>query len=54
MGTRLYVGQLPRDSREKDVERFFKGFELRDIALKDGFCFVVRNLPPPPTLAIIS
>ena len=45
MGSRVYVGQLPRDVREKDVERFFKGFDVRDILLKDGFCFVV-SAPP--------
>ena len=43
MSNRVYVGQIGRDVRERDVERFFKGFDLKDISLKDGFCFVVSS-----------
>jgi RNA recognition motif-containing protein len=42
MGTRVYLGRLPYHVREKDVERFFKGYgKLRDIMLKNGYGFVV-------------
>ncbi|ORX69182.1 hypothetical protein DL89DRAFT_215106, partial [Linderina pennispora] len=38
---RLYVGRLPRDVRERDVEKLFKGYgEIRDICLLSGFGFV--------------
>lgn len=41
---RVYVGNLPRDCRERDVERFFKGYGyVRDVTMKNGFCFVVRR-----------
>lgn len=41
MGTRIYLGKLPIDARERDVERFFKGFgRINDIILKKGFGFV--------------
>ncbi|PIA16443.1 hypothetical protein COEREDRAFT_81123 [Coemansia reversa NRRL 1564] len=39
--SRLYVGRLPRDVRERDVERLFKGYgQIRDICLLSGFGFV--------------
>ncbi|KAJ2779864.1 serine arginine-rich splicing factor [Coemansia javaensis] len=39
--SRLYVGRLPRDVRERDIERLFKGYgEIRDICLLSGFGFV--------------
>lgn len=42
--SRLYLGRLPSSVRESDIERFFKGFgKIREIILKDGFGFVVRN-----------
>jgi len=25
-GTRIFVGRLPQDARERDLERFFKGY----------------------------
>ena len=32
---RVYIGNLSDDARERDVERFFKGYgKLREIALK--------------------
>ncbi|XP_065183752.1 serine-arginine protein 55-like [Sycon ciliatum] len=38
---RVYVGNLPRDTRERDIERFFKGYGyVRDVTMKNGFCFV--------------
>ncbi|KAJ1948469.1 Serine/arginine-rich splicing factor 6 [Linderina pennispora] len=39
--SRLYVGRLPRDVRERDIEKLFKGYgEIRDICLLSGFGFV--------------
>ncbi|KAJ2004562.1 Serine/arginine-rich splicing factor 6 [Coemansia thaxteri] len=39
--SRLYVGRLPRDVRERDLEQLFKGYgEIRDICLLSGFGFV--------------
>jgi len=44
-GTRVYVGRVPNDAREKDVERFFKGYgRLREVLMKNGYTFVVRNI----------
>ena len=41
-GCRVYLGRLPYKARERDVERFFKGFgRIRDIHLKEGFGFIV-------------
>jgi RNA recognition motif-containing protein len=41
-GTRVYVGGLPYGVREKDLERFFKGYgRIRDILIKNGYGFVV-------------
>jgi arginine/serine-rich splicing factor 4/5/6 len=40
MGTRVYLGHLPRDVRERDVERFFKGFDTKEINIKEGYGFV--------------
>ena len=46
-GARVYIGNIRDDVRERDVEKFFKGFgALREITLKAGFGFVefeVRN-----------
>lgn len=40
---RVYIGRLSYQAREKDVERFFRGFgRIKDINLKNGFGFVVR------------
>ena len=42
MGTRVYIGRLPYQAREKDVERFFRGYgRINDIMLKNGYGFVV-------------
>ncbi|KAL5463334.1 hypothetical protein EMCRGX_G032226 [Ephydatia muelleri] len=39
--SRVYLGRLSYQAREKDVERFFRGFgRIKDINLKNGFGFV--------------
>lgn len=41
MGTRIYVGKLNINARERDVERFFKGYgHVKEILMKNGFAFV--------------
>lgn len=41
---RVFLGRLPRDVKEKDVEKFFRGFgRIREINLKNGFGFVVSH-----------
>ncbi|GAB6031697.1 hypothetical protein CHUAL_009448 [Chamberlinius hualienensis] len=41
MATRVYIGRLPYDVRERDLEKFFKGYgRIREILLKNGFGFV--------------
>lgn len=45
VGSRVYVGGLPYGVRERDLERFFKGYgRTRDILIKNGYGFVVSNL----------
>lgn len=42
--SRVYLGRLSFQAREKDVERFFRGFgRIRDINLKNGFGFIVSR-----------
>lgn len=42
MGTRVYIGRIPYQAREKDVERFFRHYgKIRDLMLKNGYGFVV-------------
>ena len=44
-GCRIFIGRLNPSAREKDVERFFKGYgRIRDIDLKRGFGFVVSPI----------
>ncbi|ELV09427.1 Serine/arginine-rich splicing factor 5 [Tupaia chinensis] len=44
-GCRVFIGRLNPAAREKDVERFFKGYgRIRDIDLKRGFGFVSKVL----------
>ena len=38
-GCRVYIGNLPSGTREKDLERFVKGYGI-DILIKQGFGFV--------------
>lgn len=41
MTTRVFIGHLSYQVREKDVDRFFKGYgRVGDIHLKNGFGFV--------------
>lgn len=45
-GCRIFIGRLSPSAREKDVERFFKGYgRIRDIDLKKGFGFVEFDDP---------
>lgn len=45
VGSRVYVGGLPYGVRERDLERFFKGYgRTRDILIKNGYGFVVSSL----------
>ncbi|CAG09213.1 unnamed protein product [Tetraodon nigroviridis] len=45
-GCRIFIGRLSPTAREKDVERFFKGYgRIRDIDLKKGFGFVEFDDP---------
>ena len=38
---RVYVGNIGSDIRERDLEKFFKGFgKIGDIAVKNGYGFV--------------
>jgi len=44
-GARLYIGRLSDTARDRDVERFFKGYgRIREIVLKNGYGFVVSFL----------
>uniref|UniRef100_A0A1I7SD50 RRM domain-containing protein n=1 Tax=Bursaphelenchus xylophilus TaxID=6326 RepID=A0A1I7SD50_BURXY len=46
MGTRVYVGHIPYEARERDVEHFFDGYgKVRDILMKRGYCFVELSDP---------
>lgn len=41
----MYVGRLNYQTREKDIERFFRGYgHLTEINLKNGFGFVVSGI----------
>lgn len=41
MSTRVYIGRLPFNVRERDVEKFFKGYgHSKEILLKNGYGFV--------------
>lgn len=40
-GCRVFIGHLSPRARERDVEKFFKGYgHIREINLKNGFGFV--------------
>lgn len=44
VGSRVYVGGLPYGCRERDLEKFFKGYgRTRDILLKNGYGFIVSK-----------
>lgn len=41
MSTRVYLGHLPRDASDREVEGLFKNYgRLREVTLKNGFGFV--------------
>lgn len=41
---RVFLGRLPKDCKDRDVEKFFRGFgRIREINLKNGFGFVVSS-----------
>lgn len=45
VGSRVYVGGLPYGVRDRDLEKFFKGFgRIRDILIKNGYGFVVSGV----------
>ncbi|KAJ7394256.1 hypothetical protein OS493_000058 [Desmophyllum pertusum] len=45
-GTRVYFGRLPRDIRERDLERFVRGFgRVREVSIKLGYGFVEFDDP---------
>ncbi|KAH7939273.1 hypothetical protein HPB52_009745 [Rhipicephalus sanguineus] len=45
MTSRVYVGRLNYEVRERDLERFFKGFgRIREISIKNGFGFVATSI----------
>ena len=38
---RVYVGNLAHDARERDVEKFFKGYgKFGEVSMKQGYGFV--------------
>eukprot|EP00088_Acartia_fossae_P017642 TRINITY_DN20078_c0_g1_i6.p1 TRINITY_DN20078_c0_g1~~TRINITY_DN20078_c0_g1_i6.p1 ORF type:complete len:123 (+),score=14.08 TRINITY_DN20078_c0_g1_i6:41-409(+) len=40
-GCRIYIGNLPKDCREKDIDRAFRTYgRIRDVLLKAGYGFV--------------
>jgi len=40
--TRIYVGGIASDCRERDLDKFFKNYgRIRDILIKNGYAFVV-------------
>ena len=42
VGTRVYVGGLAYGTRERDIEKFFRGYgRIREVLLKNGYGFVV-------------
>lgn len=44
-GCRVFIGHLSSHARERDVEKFFKGYgRIREINLKNGFGFVVSAI----------
>ena len=44
MGTRVYIGRLSYNVRERDIEKFFRGYgRIREIMLKNGYGFVVST-----------
>lgn len=45
MSSRVYVGGIPYETRERDLENFFRGFgRIRDVLIKNGWVFKFDNL----------
>jgi RNA recognition motif-containing protein len=45
--SRVFIGRLDRDVRERDVEKLVSRYgEVRDVLMKSGFCFVVCLFVP--------
>jgi len=43
----VYIGRLPDSAKDRDVEKFFKGYgRIREILLKSGYGFVVSCSQP--------
>ena len=43
MGSRIYIGRLPGDIREREIEKAFKKYgRVSEISLKGNYCFLVR------------
>ncbi|KAF7268317.1 hypothetical protein GWI33_018581 [Rhynchophorus ferrugineus] len=41
MSSRVYIGRIPRETGEKDLESFFRDFgRIRDVLIKPGYGFV--------------
>eukprot|EP00118_Oscarella_pearsei_P004452 m.19102 g.19102 ORF g.19102 m.19102 type:complete len:116 (+) comp27785_c0_seq6:566-913(+) len=39
--SRVFIGRLPHQCRERDLERFFRGFgHIKEVNLKTGYAFV--------------
>lgn len=44
--SRVYIGRLSYRAREKDVERFFKGYgKILEVDLKNGYAEAFVNRP---------
>lgn len=40
-GTRVFIGRLPHNCRERDLDKFFRNYgRLKEIILKNGYGFV--------------
>lgn len=51
MSGRIYVGRLSYQVRERDIEKFFKGYgRIVDVLLKNGYGFVVSESLHPSFL----
>lgn len=54
-GCRVFIGHLSPHARERDVEKFFKGYgRIREINLKNGFGFVVSPADRLRHAALVS
>jgi len=38
---RVYIGGIPTDARDRDLEKFFKGYgRINEVVIKNGYGFV--------------